>query len=89
VIQSVAVKHGVGVVDSNGTFGKRRIDPRFGRFARTGEVSAGISLTGSDGRRIDGAAHPPDHPLAPATDVSPPTSANRRMTNLAEPTDPR
>ena len=54
------------------------------RFASTGGVSAGNALAGSDGRWIDGAAHPPNPPYAPATTVSPLWSANRRMRNLAE-----
>ncbi len=32
-----------------------------------GEASAGIFLAASDGRWVDGVAHPPNRPLAPAT----------------------
>jgi len=40
-------------------------------FASMGEASAGKLLVASDDRCVDGAAHPPNHPLAPATSRSP------------------
>ena len=51
-------------------------------FVSMGEASAGKLLVASDGRCVDGAAHPPNHPLAPTTSGRH-LSADRRMKNLA------